>query len=287
MIVGAQKAGTTSLLRYLGEHPECISHPQKEWGYFTDDQEFAEGLQKSFNKYFNELQGDRKKIIGKNASLLTHRVGLERLKKINPKCEIVLILRNPVERTYSSYLMEKNYSAVKFKFEDLPELIRKHKENEEDWGFNFFIDFSLYAHHLKELYTIFPKEQVTIILYSDFKKDSARECQNIFKKIGVDPTFVPNVKVKHNETKQTRSLTYSMMVMRLLKNNSPMKRFMKIFIPEKSTYKYGEMLRNINKVDKKHDDIPQQTKQYLIDFFKPHNKELEEMIGKDLSDWNK
>ena len=36
MIVGAQKAGTTSLLRYLGEHPECVAHPQKEFAYFLE-----------------------------------------------------------------------------------------------------------------------------------------------------------------------------------------------------------------------------------------------------------
>lgn len=37
MIVGAQKDGTTSLLRYMGEHPDCIAHPQKEFAYFIDE----------------------------------------------------------------------------------------------------------------------------------------------------------------------------------------------------------------------------------------------------------
>lgn len=287
MIIGAQKAGTTSLLHYLGEHPDCFSHPQKELGYFTDDKEYNDGLDRVFRKYYADLSESHKKVIGKNASLLTNKVGLQRLKDINPDCQIVVILRNPVERTYSSYLMEKNYSAVKFKFEELPDLINKHAKNDESWGFNFFIDFSLYAHHLKDLYSFFPKEQVTVILYRELKSDATGVCREIFEKLGVDPNFKPNVAVKHNETKKTRSLTYSMMVMRLLKNNNPIKRFLKLFIPEKNSHKYGDLLRNINKVEERYEPIDPKVKDYLIGFYKPHNDELEQMIGKDLSDWNK
>ena len=45
MIIGAQKAGTTSLKNYLGEHPELQTHPQKEFGYVWDDKEFNQGFE--------------------------------------------------------------------------------------------------------------------------------------------------------------------------------------------------------------------------------------------------
>lgn len=287
MIVGAQKAGTTSLLRYLGEHPECISHPQKEFAYFTDQTEYNQGLDTAFKKYYSHLPDKPNKIIAKNASLYTNDVGLKRLKENNSKCQIVILLRNPVERTYSSFLMEKNYGSVKFGFSELPELVKKHQDKDESWGFSFFISYGLYALHLKKIYSYFPKEQVTVILYRDLKKDALKECKNIFMKIGVDQDFVPNVEQKHNVTKKNRSQFYARLVHHFLHNGNPIKKAIKKLIPGHKAYKYGELLRDVNKTDKKHQVIDGEVKQFLIDFYKPHNDELEKLIDKDLSDWNK
>ncbi len=288
MIVGAQKAATTSLLRYLGEHPQCISHPQKEFSYFTDAREFSEGWTTTLRKYFSHkplFEGI--KIVAKNASLYTNQKGLTKLKENNPKCEIILLLRNPVERTYSSYLMEKNYGTVKFEFCELPDLIKKHENEDESWGFNFFINYGLYSEHLKNIYNYFPKEQVTIILYRDLKKDALKECQNIFNKIGIDPEFEPEVNVKHNVTRKTRSLIYARVIRRFLQNDNPIKKVIKQFIPGHKAYKYGDLLRDVNKTEEKHEGIGPEVRKFLVDFYRPYNEELQAMIGKDLSDWNK
>lgn len=288
MIVGAQKAGTTSLLKYLSEHPQCVGHPQKEFAYFTDDKEFEQGIDIAFKKYFSHKDSNKsEKVIAKNAGLYTYQKGLERLKANSPNCEIIILLRNPVERTYSSYLMEKNYGSVKFDFSELPDLIKKHQDNDESWGFNFFINYGLYAQHLTNIYRHFPKEQVTVILYRDFKKDSLKECKNIFDKIGVNTDFSPNVEMKYNVTKKTRSQLYANMIHRFLKNENPIKKAIKLFIPGRFVYRYGEFLREVNKTQQTHESINEDVKKFLIDFYKPQNAELEKMIGKDLSDWNK
>ncbi|MBA3970765.1 MAG: sulfotransferase domain-containing protein [Bacteroidetes bacterium] len=287
MIVGAQKAGTTSLLRYLGEHPECISHPQKEFAYFTDTNEYQQGIEVALKKYYSHSPTGNKKIIAKNASLYTSDLGLRRLIENNPACKIILLLRNPVERTYSSYLMEKNYGSAKFDFSELPELIKKHQDTDESWGFNFFINYGLYAQHLKNIYSFFPKEQVTVILYRDLKKDALKECQNIFRKAHVNADFKPNVELKHNVTKKTRSEIYARLVHRFLHNENPIKKAIKRIIPGHKAYKYGELLREVNKTDEKHQVIDSEVKHFLIDYYKPHNDELEKLIDKDLSDWNK
>lgn len=288
MIVGAQKAGTTSLLRYLGEHPQCISHPQKEFSYFIDKKEYALGLKAAMKKYYSNKTNDASvKVIAKNAGLFTNMDGLERLKENSPNCEIVIILRNPVERTYSSYLMEKNFGTLKFEFSQLPELIAKHQNNvDESWDFDFFIEYSLYAHHLKKIYSLFSKEQVTVVLYEDLKNNTVGVCKKIFDKLKIDNTFVPNTEVKHNVTKKTRSNLYARAVKRLLRNENPLKKLIKLFLPGHKVYKYGELLREVNKTDKKHELINQDVKKFLIEYYKPYNKELEEMIGKDLSAWN-
>ncbi len=288
MIVGAQKAGTTSLLRYLGEHPECISHPQKEFSYFTDKSEYSEGLNKALKKYYaHKKHDDSTIIIAKNAGLFADLNGLIRLKKNNPNCQIVFILRNPVERTYSSYLMEKNFGTVKFEFKDLPELIKKHQNNNEDtWDFDFFIEYSLYSIHLKNIYSVFPKENVNIVLYEELKSDAIKVCNRIFQKLNIDSTFRPNVELKHNVTQKTRSNLYARVVKHFLRNNNPVKKLIKKFMPGHKVYKYGEILREVNKTEKKHSEMDQNTKVFLVNYFKPYNKELEDLIGIDLSTWN-
>lgn len=52
-IIGAQKAGTTSLKNYLGEHPQINTHTTKEFSYFYDDEEYNAGFINSNLYNFN------------------------------------------------------------------------------------------------------------------------------------------------------------------------------------------------------------------------------------------
>jgi len=287
MIVGAQKAGTTSLLRYLSEHPECVGHPQKEFAYFVDIAEYGNNYSKAFNKYYSgQPISENTRIIAKSAGLYVNENAIKRLAEHNPKCEIIFILRNPVERAYSSYLMEQNYGNAKFEFSELPELIKKHQDNDESWGYSFFIDYGLYANYLKVLHKYFPEEQVNVILYRDFKSSPLSLCEEIFKKIGINSSFIPNTEVKHNVTNKTRSKTFARAVKHVLRKNGRIRNFLVRLIPTNKAYKYGEMLRNVNKTGQKHSGMKSSVRQFLINFYKPHNDELEKIINKNLSDWN-
>jgi len=288
MIIGAQKAGTTSLLRYLGEHPECMSHPQKEFAYFIDSKEYDNNYTRAFRKYFSASDvTSNAKIVAKSAGLYADENAIKRLYEHNPKCELIIILRNPVERAYSSYLMEKNYDSVKFEFSELPELIQKHNGNDESWGFSFFIEYGFYAKHLKNIYKHFPKEQVHVILYDEFKNNTLKVCQDIFNVIKIDNKFIPNVKVQHNVTQKMHSQFYAKLTKHILKKEGFFRRLFLKIIPTSKAYKYGEQLRLINKKNAKHSEMNDSEKQYLITFYKPHNDELENLIKCDLSNWNK
>ncbi|HVA97418.1 MAG TPA: sulfotransferase [Bacteroidia bacterium] len=288
MIVGAQKSGTSSLLRYLGEHPACLSHLQKEFSCFFDDKEYEQGFEKALKKFFShESYTEKTKLICKNANLYAKEEALKRLKEHNPKCEIIFIMRHPTDRTYSSFLMEKNAGSAKFEFSELPELFKKHQEDEINWGFQYFIEYSLYAKYLNKIYEYFPKEQVTLLLYEDLRKDAKSVCKKIFQKIKVDETFIPEVSVVHNLTKKTRSSYYARVLRRLLSNQNPLKKGIKKIISGHAAYHYGEALRKINKVDKKHNSMDENVRAFLVELYKPYNEELAKMIGRDLTFWNK
>ncbi len=288
MIVGAQKAGTTSLLRYFGEHPECIAHPQKEFAYFLEPNQYKNDFTIAFSKYFANIEcSPNKKIVAKSAGLYSNENAIKRLYEHNPLCKIILILRNPVERAYSSYLMEKNYGSAKFDFSELPHLINSHLEKDESWGFSFFIDYGLYVNYLKLIYSYFPKEQVSVVLYRDFKNSPKEICSSLFKKIGVDSSFAPDTDVKHNVTLKTRSTVVARAIKHILKRDGLVRKTLTQLIPSNKTYKYGELLREANKTNQKYSTMNSEVRQFLIDFYKPYNLELEKLIGQDLSEWNK
>lgn len=282
VIVGAQKSATTSLKHYIGEHPAILAHPQIEFAYFIDDKEYANGVNGMLNKYFkNKNNKNVTMLAAKSALLYVSETGMQRLRQYNPDCKIVLILRNPVERTYSSYLMD----MINFNY-TFPE-IKKIASDNEDLRYKIFIDSGIYAKHLHNIYKHFPKEQVKILLYEDIQNNGVETCQQIYKWLGVDASFTPDVNKKYNATKRRKSHFYTRALRKVLTPNSMMRKVFNSVVPEHYNHKVGDMLRDLNKKDTTYEEMDPSTKKFLLDFFRPHNKELAEMIGRDLSAWDK
>ncbi|HET6991948.1 MAG TPA: sulfotransferase domain-containing protein, partial [Bacteroidia bacterium] len=217
--------------------------------------------------------------------LYVSEAGIIRLKEHNPDCKLVLILRNPVERTYSSYLMEKNYGAINGTFESIETVVRK--GDSTDWRYEFFIGMSLYHLHLSKLYRHFPHEQVKIVRYEDFKTKTGQICKEIFESLSVDSSFMPDTNTHYNVTHVNRSPSYGRLVVQLLRNQNPVKKILRSVMPGKMDYKVGEILRNINKTNKVYGPISRNMYELLTEFYTPHNRKLSELTGIDFSDWNK
>ena len=286
MIIGAQKAGTTSLNHYLGQHPDIQTHQQKEFGYFSDDKEYAKDFTSIQKKYFKNAAPE-KILIAKNTLLYYKEKGLERLKKHNPEAKIEIILRHPVDRTYSAYLMELNNGSINTAFADIAELLDDSPNHLNDWRYTLLIGMSRYVDHLKNVYKYFPKEQVSIVLYDDFSKDPVNICRSIFERLHVDPSFVPNTSIKHNETKMVPSFRYARIIKRLLRNDNSIKRLARTFIPDHSAHTVGEMLRRVNRKESNHPEMNIETRNVFLKYFEPLNEQLSELTKLDLSSWNK
>lgn len=119
-IVGAQKAGTTSLSEYLSGLPEVISPKQKEISFFNNDIRFKLGenwYASFFATKFIKTQKD-KQINGDSftydatANYFEEIRSAKHIKDFDPNAKVLVILRNPVHRAWSHYKM-----AVKYGFE--------------------------------------------------------------------------------------------------------------------------------------------------------------------------
>lgn len=286
MIIGAQKAGTTALKNYLNEHPDILGHPQTEFTYFNDESEYNKGFDNAFSKYFSEGDPVKSKLVlAKYVSIYYEEKLLERLAKHNAECKLIFIIREPVARAYSSFSMEQYRGNSK---RDSLEMITAIEEkNYDDSMYRIFIKLGLYDEHLTTIYKYFPKNQVKIILFEDLNNNTLGTCQEIFQWMKVDDKFIPNTKVKHNETRVAKSQLLGKIIVKLKNNQNIVKRITKKVLPYSLFTKLGNSLVKYNKSNNKFQPISPKLKSYLQDFFRPHIQNLEQMTGLDLKHWYK
>ena len=112
VILGAQKAGTSSLFACLSEHPDVLSPTEKEVHYF--DLNFARGLE-WYRAHFPRRSAPSTGGTGRGPSEVTleatpyylfHPAVPERLPSVLPDAKFIVMLRNPVDRAYSHYWHE-------------------------------------------------------------------------------------------------------------------------------------------------------------------------------------
>lgn len=286
MIVGAQKAGTTSLLRYLGEHPELLAHNANEFSYFYSDTEYEQPYPDAVRSYFGTAVYTDRQLIAKHANLYTSEAGLERLAKSNSECKLILLLREPVSRAYSSYQMEKLYQRVNFEFSDLVQHLKGEKRIEvEDWQMEAIVEYSQYDLQLEKILRFFPKEQIRILDFHLFSADPLPYCRSIFEWIGVEKDFYPRVRTIHNETRIARSQTYSKMIRNLLVEESIVRKIGEKIFPTRVRSAIGKKIRDSNKSGKTYDKIDEVSRHELQLYFQENIKRLEQLSGQTFSQW--
>lgn len=284
MIIGAQKAGTTALKNYLGEHPQIHTHPQMEFTYYTRDEEYEDDFERVFDRYFGEFPGsDERKVVAKGAAMYFNKESMRRLAADFPECKIVLVLREPVERTYSAYQMEVFSGWLKQSISDIIPVMQRN--DEQDMFYQSFIIKSLYSVHLPFIYEYFPKEQVRIILYEDLRKDSVAVCRSLYEWLDTDPEFTPDTGKKHNVSRKARSELLSNIISNLKKNDNPVKRLAKAVLPYSTFTRIGNSLVEMNKSSKKMEPLDDHTRQKMKEYFKPYNEKLKELSGVDVDHW--
>src|SRR4051812_20619515 len=99
VILGTMRGGTTSLVRYLGEHPDVYVAPQKEVHFF--DEHFELGVE-WYEAQF-EGRGDARQFGEGTPAYLYGDIAMQRLKQILPETRLIVSVREPVERAYSHY----------------------------------------------------------------------------------------------------------------------------------------------------------------------------------------
>jgi len=121
LIIGAQRSGTTWLYENLVKHPEIIPASTKEVHFF--DNNFSRGLE-WYKSHFthtknSQINNHSKSITGEASPYyIFHPLAPERISNIIPSVKIIILLRNPVDRAFTHYHHEVILRAEKSTFEE-------------------------------------------------------------------------------------------------------------------------------------------------------------------------
>jgi hypothetical protein len=284
MIVGAHKAGTSSLSFYLGQHPDICTHEQIELSYFVNDQDHALGYAANYDRYFADCSPSSR-ILGKSVTVMTDEVPVLRMRDHNPGMRLVAVLRNPVDRAYSAFwwARRKGYEALPTFEEAIAADARRHRGNVVRVRSTSYISFGLYAEQVAMLHRAFAREQVQLHLFEDLQADALATCRRIFEHVGVDSTFQPDVSRRRN----TMSLARSAAVARLLSSQFGLKRRIRQALPRGVAERWKSQAERWNRVPFDPPPMRPETREQLVARFTEDNERLGELIGRDLTAWNR
>ncbi|MEQ8908113.1 MAG: sulfotransferase [Vicingaceae bacterium] len=290
-IVGVAKGGTTALSNYLDQHPDICFSPIKEPHYFSTDikvEDFRPDYKnavKSNSKHRAYIRDEKEyqdlfancgevKYLGEaSPSYLCSSVAAQNIYNYDSTSRIIVVLRNPMERAFSHYLMNlrmgyKDISFMKAVEEDF-------NAPNKGWGIShLLIELGFYHIQIDRYFKVFPREQIKIVIYEHFKQRTLDALEELTDFLGLSE-YQYRLEDQYNVAKLPKSRGLYQLVRKLnLAAYTPevvKKRFSSFF------YKGQEELPKLSLEDKK------------ILYEKYYRKEIEkveELLDLDLTAWH-
>ena len=290
LFVGTAKAGTTSLFHYLKQHPE-ISIPIKETFYFIRDkypisllaypkQRVGPSIVRSLEEYESHYSDISEEFIGEIGTGYLHhyKSAIPEIKKtIGTDVKICIILRNPVERTYSGYMHFKRFSYV---MSALLEEIELEGQREKE-GYDFMWQFSImsfYAPSVKAYLENFKK--VRIFYYENLISDTSGLMKELYEFIGVDSSFKADTSKAFNPSGTPKNN----IIQKIISQENLMKKvsrpiYHKLF-GKKNVEQFRDKIRDANV---KKEELDGETRSILKKLFTQDIDQLQELIGNSVN----
>lgn len=307
-IVGAAKAGTTALHSILSLHSQIYMSPVKEPNYFSKDiypDNLTDYLKKKSRN--NAIEYDKRgdiiskhklfvkniddyltlfenatnehKILGEaSVSYLFSRQAASKIYNFNPLSKVLILLREPIDRAFSHYLMDLKVGNTKN--ENFLEAVLQDFKSEKElkWdSSHLYVELGLYYQQIRRFLKLFPKESVLIIKYDDFKKDSLNTVKCIQEFLGVEYEHINT-----GRKKNTAKLPKNRFAKYLLNNSFLKKYFKKTLSAELANYFKTSLLS-----DKNMPSVEDYNVDDLIPFFKSDVINIHNNMNVDLRSWDR
>jgi hypothetical protein len=201
-VVGAMKAGSTTLHYLLGAHPDVHMSPAKEPGFFCDHAELARHnapaaqmlVSRDEGAYLDLFTGAKgARWAGESSTYYTKRPLLsgvpERIVRFAPDARIVYIMRDPVERSISHYLHQVRAG------------LEPRSARAALTAGSRYCRIGDYPRQLGPYLDVFGRESVFVLTLEDLRAHRQQTLAGLFRWLEVDPSAAADIEPQHrNQT---------------------------------------------------------------------------------------
>lgn len=319
IVIGAPRSGTTSVYEYMNAHPDVYMSPVKEPDFFSspsldavytsdtrdtathdmreEDAQRSRALQEDCDRYvalFNGA-GDQKIRGEASAIYLGHPTAAEHIRRYVPDAKLIAILRDPAERFHSHYVHGKRvYGDVGWKTANgsghgrsLDEEVAAVVDRACRQGFTgpgttdaeVWVRSGFYFRHLTRFRSNFPEEQIRVFLFEDLVRDTKGLMTEIFRFVEVDDSFVLPTTEAFNASVVPRNQR----LFRLFTRQNPLMGFARSVSP---TLIRAVAMRMRNRALASGKPVLDPAmRQKLVSIYREDIKQLQGLVGRDLSAW--
>ena len=295
LIVGAAKCGTSSLHKYLEQHPEIFMSKVKEPRFISSqvthfplngpgDHKVEAWYVKNYDDYVKLFEGSEGyPVVGESSAdtLYFYKGTIPVIKQYLGDPKIIIMLRNPVKRAFSAYQHLVRDLREDLSFED--GLVEEHNRIKNNFELIYhYTTASLYYDSVKAFLDNF--SSVKIVLTEDQEHRPQQVLRDIFRFLNVDPNCDVNTEIRYNVSGKPKSQWLHQfffegniartlaqpIVRRLFSHETRMRIAQKI------------QEKNLTRLT-----INAHTKKKLQEFFEEDIQKLEKLLNRDLSLWRK
>jgi Sulfotransferase family len=219
-IVGNPKCGTTALYEMLRTHPQIYMPELKEPWFLAEDMHprfqppRSASPPRTLAEYlslFDDATAEQS--VGEaSSSYLLSRTAAARIAELRPDARIIAILREPASflRSLHMQLLRTHVEAKK----DFAEALaleparregRKIPRGSHRPQLLMYSDHVRYVEHLRRYHAVFPRDQVLVLIYEDFRSDNAATVHRVRRFLGVDDSAPVDVKRANQTVERMRS----------------------------------------------------------------------------------
>lgn len=281
---GASKSGSTWLFGLLNQHTQLNMSKVKETKFFT--YEYEKGKDYYLRKYFNEHKEAKYYVDFSPIYLIDTTVPKKIYQTLGDEVKLVFIFRNPIDRLYSQYHMDKRYGFENLDFLDAvfrpeSERIALSIGNFKHIYGNNYIGESLYEEALKRYLEYFSREKMHIVIFEELINNPQNELRKIFKFLKIeDQTGSIELNVNQGASKvYTRNQSLFRWYMKYFSNIA----FIRKIISNGTIKNYLRKLIGLKY--QKNPDILAKDGEKLQDYFMNSITEFEKITGKDMTIW--
>lgn len=229
LVIGVVKGGTTSLYHHFSQHPDIYMSPVKEVNFFSHQnikpelftREYAQASFLDFDKYVRQGMSETIHIAHINQleqyKMLFSKAGEQTLRgeisnsymicedaareiyKAIPHAKLLVMLRNPINRAWSQYIMNlREGKTLEKDFQK--EVLSDDAKDPKGWGINHqYLALGMYYEQIKRFKDLF-KDQLHVVLYEDYKSNPEKVLGEIYQFLGLKPVFDSSSKTTFNES---------------------------------------------------------------------------------------